>query len=232
MGQAIWLYGWLILRQTRERDGVGLVLGGHPVNYREIESETGFCRKTLERWMQNLRRAGYIETAAGPSGVVVRITKAKKFFKIAPSAREIHRSVEKGFPQPANLRPTALESEAGTPQMCGGAPRNCGASARYIADSHLVARGIRSREVGEQTKEIHRFESNLHSKQSSKNQGPKPHMVKTEEPEGFERVASGITLAALKAKMQQREWRLRREQREEALRRELRVGAGPQVGQG
>ncbi|MFZ0415351.1 MAG: hypothetical protein WBE20_12855 [Candidatus Acidiferrales bacterium] len=57
-------------------------------------------------------------------------------------------------------------------------------------------------------------------------------MVKTEEPEGFERVASGITLAALKAKMQQREWRLRREQREEALRRELRVGAGPQVGQG
>jgi hypothetical protein len=79
MGPAVWLYGWLVLRQTRQVGTTGLVLGGRPVSYREIEEETGFGRKTLERWMRVLRRAGYIETRAVAAGIVVRITKAKKF---------------------------------------------------------------------------------------------------------------------------------------------------------
>jgi hypothetical protein len=68
MGPAVWLYGWLVLRQTRQVGTTGLVLGGRPVSYREIEEETGFGRKTLERWMR-----------AVAAGIVVRITKAKKF---------------------------------------------------------------------------------------------------------------------------------------------------------
>lgn len=79
MGAAVWLYGWLVLRQTRQAGATGLVLGGRPVSYREIEDETGFPRRTLERWMRVLRRAGYVETQAVPAGVIVRITKAKKF---------------------------------------------------------------------------------------------------------------------------------------------------------
>jgi hypothetical protein len=78
MGSAIWLYGWLVLRQTHQTGTTGWVLGGAPVSYREIEGETGFNRRTLERWMSLLRRNEYIETEAAPGGVVVRILKAKK----------------------------------------------------------------------------------------------------------------------------------------------------------
>ncbi len=78
MGSAIWLYGWLVLRQTHQTGTTGWVLGGAPICYREIEGETGFNRRTLERWMSQLRRNEYIETEAAPGGVVVRILKAKK----------------------------------------------------------------------------------------------------------------------------------------------------------
>ena len=78
MGSAIWLYGWLVLRQTHQTGTTGWVLGGAPVTYREIEGETGFNRRTLERWMSLLRRNAYIATEAAPGGVIVRILKAKK----------------------------------------------------------------------------------------------------------------------------------------------------------
>jgi CTP-dependent riboflavin kinase len=78
MGSAIWLYGWLVLRQTHQTGTTGWVLGGAPVTYREIESETGFNRRTLERWMSVLRRNAYVATEAAPGGVIVRILKAKK----------------------------------------------------------------------------------------------------------------------------------------------------------
>jgi hypothetical protein len=87
MGASVWLYGWLVLRQTHQSGGLGWVLGGSPVSYREIEEETGFNRRTLERWMRTLRRHGYIETSALPSGVVIRITKAKKFSQNGSFAR-------------------------------------------------------------------------------------------------------------------------------------------------
>jgi hypothetical protein len=83
MGSAIWLYGWLVLRQTHQTGTTGWVLGGAPVSYREIESETGFNRRTLERWMRLLRRNEYIETEAAPGGVIVRILKAKKHVQAA-----------------------------------------------------------------------------------------------------------------------------------------------------
>ncbi|MFZ0880538.1 MAG: hypothetical protein WCA98_01460 [Candidatus Acidiferrales bacterium] len=37
MGAAVWLYGWLVLRQTRQEAGIGWVLGGKPVSYRKLK---------------------------------------------------------------------------------------------------------------------------------------------------------------------------------------------------
>src|ERR1700674_3190322 len=71
MGAALWLYGWLVLRQTHQSDSVGWVLGGAPVSYRETEEETGFLRKTIERWMKTLRAHGYIKTEATQRGVII-----------------------------------------------------------------------------------------------------------------------------------------------------------------
>jgi hypothetical protein len=83
MGAAVWLYGWLVLRQTHQTGEIGHVLGGAPIAYREIEEETGFNRRTLESWMRVLRREGYIETRSLPGGIAIRILKAKKH---SPSA--------------------------------------------------------------------------------------------------------------------------------------------------
>src|ERR1700691_1523142 len=95
MGAAVWLYGWLVLRQTQQHGTVGCVVGGSPVSYREIEEETGFKRRTLECWMRVLRRQGYIETEASPAGVIVRITKAKKFPQgVRRSAGPLHKFAE------------------------------------------------------------------------------------------------------------------------------------------
>jgi transposase-like protein len=91
MGASIWLYGWLVLRQTSQHDGVGWVLGGSPITYREIEEETGFNPRTLERWMRDLRRGGYIETQAVPSGIVVRITRAGTWWGGANASKRASR---------------------------------------------------------------------------------------------------------------------------------------------
>ncbi len=91
MGSAVWLYGWLILRQTHQTGSVGWVLGGAPIHYREIEEETGFNRRTLERWMKDLRRHGYIETTVVGGGITIRILKAKKHTRVTPSAAGVRK---------------------------------------------------------------------------------------------------------------------------------------------
>jgi hypothetical protein len=106
MGAAVWLYGWLVLRQMHQSGEIGWVLGGAPISYREVEDETGFGRRTLERWMHALRRNGYIETTAAPSGVVVRIMKAKKYAQPPRNIAEGVRTVAGRGPQncPSNSR--------------------------------------------------------------------------------------------------------------------------------
>lgn len=131
MGQAVWLFGWLVLRETRERGGIGFVLGGRPITYREIEEETGFARKSLERWMRILRRGGYIETTTAPSGIIVRIQKAKKFDrKVSNRAQENFQqgsrsSVDNLWESQVNSSPllrfavSPSKSEASPPEYCG-----------------------------------------------------------------------------------------------------------------
>ncbi|HXT87310.1 MAG TPA: hypothetical protein VN745_09825 [Verrucomicrobiae bacterium] len=80
MGPAVWLFGWLVHRQTRERFGVGLVLGGAPLTYEMIREDTGMPARTLKRWMSRLVRAGYVRiTHRTHKRMVIEIVKAKKF---------------------------------------------------------------------------------------------------------------------------------------------------------
>jgi len=149
MGQAVWLFGWLVLRETRERGGIGFVLGGRPITYREIEEETGFARKSLERWMRILRRGGYIETTTAPSGIIVRIQKAKKFDrKMSNRAQENFQqgsksSVDNLWESQVNSSPllifadSPLISEASPPQ-------NCASVLLSGAESTCLPRGISS----------------------------------------------------------------------------------------
>ncbi|MGA8406927.1 MAG: hypothetical protein WB680_07085 [Candidatus Acidiferrales bacterium] len=104
MGSAIWLYGWLVLRQTHQTGTTGWVLGGAPITYREIEEETGFNPRTLERSMSLLRKHGYIATASARGGVIVRILKAKKHGRDAGAAHPT-RKIADGVRTDAERRP-------------------------------------------------------------------------------------------------------------------------------
>jgi hypothetical protein len=129
MGPAVWLYGWLILRQTHQTGTIGWVLGGAPIHYREIEEETGFNRRTLERWMKMLRRQNYIETAVVESGITIRILRAKK---------HLHRSADK--------KPVR-RNEGGVRNAAERVPLNCvaGDGEKYLAQQ--VTGGIGSSSV-------------------------------------------------------------------------------------
>jgi hypothetical protein len=129
MGPAVWLYGWLILRQTHQTGTIGWVLGGAPIHYREIEEETGFNRRTLERWMKMLRRQKYIETAVVDSGITIRILRAKK---------HLHRNKETSV-----VRGIA----GGVRGAAEGVPRKCVASGSEKYLNQRVTNGIGSSSV-------------------------------------------------------------------------------------
>jgi hypothetical protein len=139
MGSAVWLYAWLVLRQTHQSGSTGWVLGGAPVRYREIEEETGFNVRTLERWMQILRRHGYVDTEPVPGGLIVRITKAKKHSQTArnPAASgtaETLRGAADGIRKLANAARNSAEGDT----------QNCVAGRREIPENTRVPRGISS----------------------------------------------------------------------------------------
>jgi hypothetical protein len=230
MGSAVWLYGWLVLRQTHQSGGLGWVLGGASVCYREIEEETGFNRRTLERWMHTLRRSGYIQTEAAPGGVIIRITKAKKF---AHPPREVAEGVRR---------------------LAGEGTRDGVANYAEAIASHKVTDGIGSSSIERlrERTEAGDFHSNFHrsdqkqiysnSQNGIQNQTATANPFCLEKKENRKRKpeirnqrqpASEPNTAIQQRNNFSQESRLHlqllRAEREEAVRRELNVGAGPEL---
>src|ERR1700735_77316 len=222
MGSALWLYGWLVLRQTHQTGSVGWVLGGAPVRYREIEEETGFNRRTLERWLSTLRRQGYIETTAAQEGVRIRITKAKK------------------FPQGAR------KSAEGVRKIAASSTRNCGASTQQNYTYEQFADGMNSSLIVRiKEREARRgnpsFCGNLNQTEThfrSKNEKPDERESPNQKPSGLTETQKQKQNQNQFQKREQNQeqyllWELRlrqqllRAERDEATRRELAVGAGP-----
>jgi len=216
MGAALWLYGWLVLRQTRQQGSLGWVLGGAPVSYREIEEETGFNSRTLERWMQILRRGGYVKTVPAPGGVIICITKAKKF---PQSARKFAEAARKGAEE---------------------APRNRVGDDRYPSSNQSVAARIRSSSVdGLEDSNPDCFpEQDFHKSrgtcgnfsEASESEGSFGRGItenSSRQPARGSRIESVQPVGpALDARLLRQ---LLRAEREEAVRRELAVGSAPEV---
>ncbi len=219
MGAAVWLYGWLVLRQTHQQGDVGWVLGGAPISYREIEEETGFNVRTLERWMHTLRREGYIKTEAAPAGVTVRIMKAKK------------------FPQGARRNADGIR------RFAGCATQNRVANGRNRQWNHETTAGIGSSSVArsQETTRSANFSTDFHSQVQNQDSEDR---VSNSKPSGLGQLqnqnrnqnpendfpagpyAQQQTRFFLEARLRQQ---LLRAEREEAVRRELAVGSGPEV---
>jgi hypothetical protein len=234
MGAAVWLYGWLILRQTRQEGTLGFVLGGKPVTYREIEEETGFGRKTLERWMRVLRRNGYIETRAVASGIIVKVTKAKKFSCRFGSNRAQSQPPDSGD---SHLRSRGPIIEETSRQIRGF-------TAVDSTDYGRVAAGIGSGFIGakKSTDTTHLGNSEVfHTKSSDAAENNSPPntprqsgeaTARTEMAPGYGRdpewsdPGNERSSGPYVPSSPYRDWRA---WREELVRRELRVGAGPEV---
>ena len=210
MGSAVWLYGWLVLRQTHQSGDVGWVLGGAPVSYLEIEEETGFNRRTLERWMRDLRRAGYIQTTAVQGGLSIRITKAKK------------------FPQ------AVRKSAEGVRRSAGSGTRNRGASTQQMFTHEQVADGMNSLSIV-RMKEIEAQRQSCGNLNESQNKNGNPTQTpydKKRNPSCLEENQNrNHKLVQNQQHNQHILWELRlrqqllRAERDEEVRRELAVGS-------
>src|ERR1700722_16274270 len=61
MGEAIWLFLWLVMRQTGVNEaGEGIVLYGKPVRILDIAHDTGFPIGTIHRWGELLAQQDYL----------------------------------------------------------------------------------------------------------------------------------------------------------------------------
>src|SRR5690348_3855084 len=225
MGAAVWLYGWLVLRQTHQSGSMGWVLGGAPISYREIEEETGFNRRTLERWMTTLRRHGYIETEAAPAGVVVRITKAKKFPQGGRNSAECVRKVAEGSTQ--NLQKSTSKCESnqnitdgiGSSSIVGSQERSGNPSLH--ADFHSQTKSQTQNPEENRNPKSSGLDHNQNQNRNQPKQHPSPSPNAQREPE----LSVRETYLLISRLRQQ----LLRSERDEAVRRELAVGTGPEV---
>jgi hypothetical protein len=223
MGPAVWLYGWLVLRETRESGGLGYVLGGKPVSYREIEEETGFSRRTLEGWMRILRRGGYVETSPAPSGVSVRITKAKKFAGRGNEGKSRQKGGDRDVEKLWKTRPDFVQSAVHFAEPPRGSaetpPELRVGSEGQGAASNAIARGISSGAIAREEK----YASALPSVRCA-SKIIQPNFSDDENPSCWGSAKSGSAMQSDRASI----WR-RRRAREEEVTRELLVGLGPVV---
>ncbi len=223
MGAAVWLYGWLVLRQTHQSGSVGWVLGGSPISYREIEEETGFNRRTLERWMTTLRRHGYIETETAPAGVAIRITKAKKFPQGGRNSAEGVRKVAEGSPQNRQKSTSNYESNQNITDGIGSSSIVRSQERTETPSPQTDFHSQTKNQVQNPAENTNPKSSWLGQKQSQSQPRQRPsHTPNTQrEPE----LSVRETYLLITRLRQQ----LLRAERDEAVRRELAVGTGPEV---
>lgn len=81
MDRAIWLYVWLLDKMTKiDSEGNGKIWGGKPVKYDDVGETLGISMRSYRRDIKTLEDEGYIVTLRTPYGLVISVTKAKKFY--------------------------------------------------------------------------------------------------------------------------------------------------------
>jgi hypothetical protein len=80
MGSAVWEFLWCLDRVTREKDGVGLVLGGKPVKIQEIvDGCRGSDPETVRLHLKILDDRKYIRRRRTPYGYSIEVLNSRKF---------------------------------------------------------------------------------------------------------------------------------------------------------
>jgi DNA-binding transcriptional ArsR family regulator len=87
IGPALWVFLWCIDKTTKEKDGKGIVYGGKPVTFAEIAEDLGVSEKTIQRHIDRLADANYLELILTPRGQQIRVLNSCKFTKSSESER-------------------------------------------------------------------------------------------------------------------------------------------------
>lgn len=85
IGSALWLFLWCVSSTTKEveRDGEtwGIVLGNKPLKRSELAHPFGVSERTVQRWLDDLEKHGYLKITRAPYGHILTVKNSKKFFK-------------------------------------------------------------------------------------------------------------------------------------------------------
>lgn len=83
IGQAIWLFLWLIDKTTSEEvaqgERWGVVLYGKPVTARQIAASLFVNERTARRYLAQLGAGGYIHVVKKSTGYVIQVRKSMKW---------------------------------------------------------------------------------------------------------------------------------------------------------
>jgi hypothetical protein len=79
IGDALWEFLWCIDAITKEKDGIGLVLGGSPVKLKRIVADLNADKETVRRHLKNLVDENYIRVHRTPYGQIIEVLNSKKF---------------------------------------------------------------------------------------------------------------------------------------------------------
>ena len=103
IGSAVWEFMWCIDKSTRiDSSGFGLVLGGKPINLKDIAMQFGTAENTTSRNLNKLADEGYLILEHTAYGIRVKVANPKKRFKQNDKPRHI------------NGEPTSRNDEAGS----------------------------------------------------------------------------------------------------------------------
>lgn len=79
IGDALWEFLWCIDAITKEKDGIGLVLGGAPIKLKRIAGDLKADKETVRRHLKDLADENYIRVRRTPYGQVIEVLNSKKF---------------------------------------------------------------------------------------------------------------------------------------------------------
>ena len=103
IGEALWLFLWLINRTTSEVDcpggRLGIVLYGNSITSRSIASELCCTSRTIRRQLQLLVDGNYIDLDKTATGQIIRVKKSMKWIargQPAPSGGAEYRGSRSG----------------------------------------------------------------------------------------------------------------------------------------
>jgi len=81
MKESVWLFMWLLDKITSiSEEQVGMVSGGKPIAYEEVNRDLDLPERTYRDWVSRLKKHQYIKTKRAPNGLIFFVNKAKKRF--------------------------------------------------------------------------------------------------------------------------------------------------------